>query len=150
MPKKPSTQGDRSLQLNEKPTLRETTTAFRPLKEELERLERALQKSVDRQYLQHWVSVAIRDVVRLSLLPTPRELRLDLVRLAREGRQWLRHAKKLSDTFFPRQRIQLDRLLPAAETFLESLDFMAAQAAASQRKPAAPAPILHCWHSLTG
>jgi hypothetical protein len=132
MPKEPSKQRVRTSQLAEKPTLRGSTVEFRPLTDvELQRLESALGKSVDRQYLQHWISVATRDVARLSFLPTPKELRIELMRLAREGRQWLRHAKEYSDTFSPRQRMELDQLLAAAEAFLEGLDFMAAQAAAS-------------------
>jgi hypothetical protein len=134
MAKEPSKQRARSSQLAEKPTLRGSTAEFRPLTDvELQRLESALGKSVDRQYLQHWISVAIRDVARLSFLPTPRQLRIDLIRLAREGRQWLRHAIEHSDTFSPRQRMELDQLLAAAEAFLEGLDFMAAQAAASTK-----------------
>jgi hypothetical protein len=57
--------------------------------------------------------------------------------MAREGRQWLRHVDKCSDILFPAQRTALDELLPAAEAFLESIDVMAARAAASS-KPGRP------------
>jgi hypothetical protein len=59
-------------------------TDIRPLSEaELQRLESALGKPVDRQYLTHWVSQATRDVARLSILPPPQQLNIDLRRLLR-------------------------------------------------------------------
>ena len=132
MAKQADKQKVRSSHPSDKFTLPKSKADVRPLTEtELQRLESALGKSVDRQYLAHWVSEAIRDVTRLSILPSAPELRTDLMRMAREGRQWLRHATEYSDTFLPRQRSALDLLLPAAEAFLESIDFMAAQAAAS-------------------
>ena len=103
---------------------------IRPLAEvELESLERALGKPVDRQYLAYWVSEAIRDVVKLSMLPTARQLRTDLTRIPRDGRQWLRHVSDYYELFSPRQRAELDQLLLGADVFLASVDFMAAQAA---------------------
>ena len=121
-----------SLRLSDKQTDPEAKIEIRPLAEdELQRLERALGKSVDRQYLAYWVSEAIRDVVKLSMLPTAHQLRTDLTRMARDGRQWLRHVDEYYDTFSPRQRAELDQLRTAADAFLESVDFMAAQAAAS-------------------
>jgi hypothetical protein len=92
-------------------------------------LERALGKPVDRQYLAYWVSEAIRDVVKLSMLPTARQLRTDLTRMARDGRQWLRHVSDYYELFSPRQRAELDQLLLGADVFLANVDFMAAQAA---------------------
>ena len=139
-----------SLRLSDKQTDPEAKIEIRPLAEdELQRLERALGKSVDRQYLAYWVSEAIRDVVKLSMLPTARQLRTDLTRMARDGRQWLRHVDEYYDTFSPRQRAELDQLRTAADAFLESVDFMAAQVAASI-KAGRPARISGCLHSSTG
>ena len=87
----------------------ESTTDIRPLTQtEIERLEDAFGGSVDRAYLVHWVSDGIADVVRLSALPTQRELRADLVRIAREGRQWLRRVREYSDIFPLRERVELE------------------------------------------
>jgi hypothetical protein len=121
MAKQADKQKVRSSHPSDKFTLPKSKADVRPLTEtELQRLESALGKSVDRQYLAHWVSEAIRDVTRLSILPSAPELRTDLMRMAREGRQWLRHATEYSDTFLPRQRSALDLLLPAAEAFCTS------------------------------
>jgi hypothetical protein len=47
---------------------------LRPLQnDEVQELERALGKPIDRAYLVFWVSRAIGDCVRLSMQPTPRE-----------------------------------------------------------------------------
>jgi hypothetical protein len=56
---------------------------------EIEGLEHALGKPVDRVYLVAWVSRSISDVVKLSAQPSPRECRDGLERLARQGRKWL-------------------------------------------------------------
>lgn len=107
---------------------------IRPLLEaELRRLENALGKPVERQFLAHWVSEATRDVARLSVLPTPRQLNTDLRRMARDGRQWLREAAEYSAIFSAMQRGALDRLVGAATPFLDGIDVLAAQAAAASK-----------------
>jgi hypothetical protein len=51
---------------------------IRPLQEsEVEELERALGRPIDRAYLALWVSRAIGDCVRVSTQPTPRAVTLD-------------------------------------------------------------------------
>jgi hypothetical protein len=69
---------------------------IRPLTDfEIEALENALGKPVDRKYLVLWVSRAISDIVRLSLQPTRSEYRTLLWRIARggvNGFSRLRHA----------------------------------------------------------
>jgi hypothetical protein len=63
---------------------------IRPLTEtEIAQLEAALGKPVERAYLVYWVSAAIRDVVRLSAAPTPREYRDELAEIAHQGRNWI-------------------------------------------------------------
>jgi hypothetical protein len=54
--------------------------------EEIERLKKALRKPIDRSYLVHWVSQAIRDVAKLSTLPRLGVVRDDVLRVARAGR----------------------------------------------------------------
>jgi hypothetical protein len=66
------------------------TSILRPLREsEIEILERALTKPVERKWLVHWISQGIADVVMLCSLPTAKEYRDELERLARNGRQWI-------------------------------------------------------------
>ena len=63
---------------------------LRPLTEqEIEQLETALEKPVDRNYLAFWISTSISHVVTLSILPSPAQCRNRLERLASQGRKWL-------------------------------------------------------------
>jgi hypothetical protein len=57
--------------------------------QEVERLQDRLGRPVDRHFLAHWVSVAIRDAVRLPGLPTARDYRDSLAHIAKEGREWV-------------------------------------------------------------
>src|SRR6516225_12233789 len=57
--------------------------------EELDRLEAALEKPVDREHLEHWISTSISNAVKLSSLPLSRQARDGLKKLASEGRKWL-------------------------------------------------------------
>jgi hypothetical protein len=106
--------------------------SLRPLtEEELDGLQRCLGRPVDRSYLKHWLSTAIADVVRLSVLPSPREVRTDLTRMAREGRQWLRHINECSELFSPRMQSELEDLARTTEAFCQSADAMAGDLAKS-------------------
>jgi hypothetical protein len=58
-------------------------------KQELEELATALVKPVDRDHLEHWVSTAISNAVKLSSLPSPGQARDALKRVASEGRKWI-------------------------------------------------------------
>src|SRR5262249_41566524 len=75
------------------PVFPPTDGPVRPLTdEEIERLQHRLGRPVDRDYLIHWVSQAIKDVVRLwgdPAQPTLRERRDSLVKIAKEGRRWI-------------------------------------------------------------
>src|SRR5579872_6953228 len=82
---------------------------IRPLTEaEIERLERALGKPIDRSFLTHWLSVAIEDTVRLSTQPTAKEFSSDLRRMARHGRQWLRGVDEYFNAVFRRRSSTLE------------------------------------------
>src|SRR6202035_4764 len=74
-----------------------------------------------------------RDIARLSILPTPQQLNIDLRRMARDGRRWLREASEYSAIFSPAQRGALDRLVEAADPFFDNIDVLAAQAAAASK-----------------
>jgi hypothetical protein len=58
-------------------------------KNELEQLETALQKTVDRDHLEHWISTSISNAVKVSNLPSAGEAREKLQKLASEGREWI-------------------------------------------------------------
>jgi len=58
-------------------------------REELEGLEAALEKPVDRKHLKHWVSTSISNTVKLASRPSARQARDGLKKLASEGRKWL-------------------------------------------------------------
>jgi hypothetical protein len=84
---------------NENDTKREPVwpaadSKVRPLtEEEIERLEHLLGRPIDRGYLVHWVSQAIKDVVRLwgdPAQPTRRQRRDGLLKIASDGRQWIK------------------------------------------------------------
>jgi hypothetical protein len=61
--------------------------------EEIERLQHQLGRPVDRDYLIYWMSQAIKDIVRLwgdPAQPTLRQRRDSLVKIAKEGRRWIK------------------------------------------------------------
>jgi len=89
---------------------------------EIEELERALGKSVDRDYLVLWISRAIDDVVKLSTQPTPRKARDELSKIAGEGRAWLQRINKFSAAFLLRQHTDLDGLTSTLAQFCDSVD----------------------------
>ncbi len=64
---------------------------IRPMTDaEVERLEQALGKPMDRQLVRQRLSLTIRQLVHLSLQPKAPDHRPELQRLARNGRVWLR------------------------------------------------------------
>jgi hypothetical protein len=100
-------------------------------KEEIETLEGALGQYIDRKYLVHWMSHSIGALVQFSSLPSARELRDDLHRIAREGRQWIRHVAAYPNIFPPAGRMQRDALITAGEAFCAGIDYLVAQATPS-------------------
>ena len=98
-------------------------TNLRPLTDlEMQDLERALGKPVDREHLVHWISRSIGDVVRLSTRPTAKERRNELMQLAREGRRWLEHINGSFGASFLRQSAHLDELTTSVAQFCDSID----------------------------
>lgn len=99
--------------------------------EEVQKLEDALGKPVDREHLVYWVPLSIRGIVHSSNLPHARQLRDDLIRMGREGRQWIRNVSAYPDIFTPRERVERHSLIRATKAFCDSVDFRVAQAASS-------------------
>jgi hypothetical protein len=127
----PEPSNDQSRSSNRNAASKSSAIIRRLTETEIQRREGALGKPIERNYLVHWVSLSIRGVVELSSLPSTRQLRNDLTRMAREGRQWIRHVADYPDIFSPRARAERDRLMETAEAFCQSIDVLAAQAASS-------------------
>ena len=84
---------------------------IRPLTEaEIELLERSLGRPVDRNSLVHWVSQSIRDVVRLTDLPTARQCRDALLVVVRDGREWIHDINHCPCVSLIGQKADLDEL----------------------------------------
>jgi hypothetical protein len=84
---------------------------------ELEELTTALEKPVDQDHLEYWVSTAISNAVKLSSLPSPGQARDELKRIASEGREWIDQVD--SDpikTLLIQKVLQENNGLPAAVT----------------------------------
>ena len=67
--------------------------------EEISRLERALGKPIERNYLVYWISTGIRDLVKLSTpLVSPSEYRDELKEIVQQGRRWVETLKQSRST----------------------------------------------------
>jgi hypothetical protein len=105
---------------------------IRPLTDfEIEALENALGKPVDRKYLVLWVSRAISDIVRLSLQPTRSEYRTLLWRIARGGRQWLQQIEACPGGTSLPPSIDQAVLTATVTKFCDQVESLADQIAAS-------------------
>ena len=93
----------------------------------MKELERALGNPIDRAYLVFWVSRGIADCVRLSTQPTPREARLELLKIAGEGRDWINRIQGFSGSFLLGE---LSELTTTVTRFCDRAD-----SAAGQLKP---------------
>ena len=99
---------------------------IRPLTgKEIEQLERALVKPIDRSFLVFWVLQSIRDVVKLSTQPTLRDYRDDFLRIARDGRQWLQQSEECPGQSLLRQSTELDQLTIMVSRFCDSVETVA-------------------------
>lgn len=95
---------------------------IRPLTEtEIAQLEEALGKPVERSYLVYWVSQAVRDVVRFSTAPTPREYRDELEEIAQQGRHWIETVEgSRSTSLLPVPDVEA--LIGSVTTFCEAIE----------------------------
>jgi hypothetical protein len=108
------------------------TVELRPLTEpEIVSLEQALGKPIDRKYLVDRVSRSIRDVVRLSALPTPREYRDGLVQMVEEGRRWLQLIEQCPDTTLFSHAAELAKLKTTVARFCDKVDSTAKRISAN-------------------
>jgi hypothetical protein len=105
-----------------------TKDKIRPLTErEIEELEQTIGQSVDRDHLVYWVSEAIRDVVRLSNLPSARKYRDGLMQIAGEGRRWLRRIEEFPGASHLPKRIELDEVTSMMARFCDRVESLAEQ-----------------------
>src|SRR5579872_9360 len=105
--------------------------------DEIEQLEKALGQPVDRKYLVHWVSEAIRDVVRMPRLPTSRETRNALLHVIREGHRWIHSVDNCPGVLLFVQKDELDELKAAINRFSGQLE-RAAKLFAQKVQPGHP------------
>jgi hypothetical protein len=100
---------------------------LRPLTEqEIEQLETALEKPIDRNYLAFWISTSISHVVTLSTLPSPAQCRNGLERLAGQGRKWLDQIDDCPGTALLEES-NVSALKASVVQFCERADFLAAR-----------------------
>jgi hypothetical protein len=109
------------------------TNEIRALTEdEIARLEKALGQPIERIYLVHWVSRAIKDFIGLMTLPPPRERREDLKAMAEQGRKWIETVEQSRTTpLLPpallAAELNLEHLISAVRTFCEVVGSLAGQ-----------------------
>jgi hypothetical protein len=93
---------------------------IRPLNPtEIRNLEQALGAPVDREYLVHWVSQAIADVVALAGQPSPRRIRDRLLKIERDGRAWLRDVEESEAASFLAARVHLAQIRASTTSFCD-------------------------------
>jgi hypothetical protein len=109
------------------------TNEIRALTEdEIARLENALGQPIERSYLVHWVSRAIKDFTGLMTLPPPRERRDDLKAMAEQGRKWIKTIEQsassplLSAAPMPAE-LDVEHLISLARTFCDLVESLARQ-----------------------
>jgi hypothetical protein len=118
-------------------------TQLRPLTErEIENLEQALGKPVDRAYLVNWLTTAMQDVIRLSKQPTARECRDDFFQLVQEGRSWIERLRACRSTTVLPPSVELGRVTATVAKFCDRIDFMAKQIDRSVGPGHPPTPFL--------
>jgi hypothetical protein len=99
--------------------------------DEIARLEEALGQPIERTYLVHWVSRAIKDYIGLMTLPSPRERRDDLKAMAEQGRKWIETVEQSRSTpLLPAvlpAGLDLEHLISSVHTFCEVVGSLAGQ-----------------------
>lgn len=101
-------------------------TDIRPLTDkEIDDLERALGKPVDRNYLVHWISQSIADAVTLAGRPTPRQMRDMLLQVERDGRELLSDIEESNVASFLAAHTDLPKFRAAAAEFCDHVGRLA-------------------------
>ena len=96
--------------------------------EEISRLERALGKPVEREYLVHWVSTGIRDLVKLSTpIVSPRAYRDELKEIVQQGRKWVDTLKQSRSTQLLPNVLEVEQLISSLAMFSDAVESLAEQ-----------------------
>jgi hypothetical protein len=96
--------------------------------EEISRLERALRKPIERDYLVRWISTAIRDLVKLSTpIVSPREYRDELREIVQQGRGWIATVKQSRSTPLLPNVLDVDHLISSLAMFSDAVETLAKQ-----------------------
>ena len=99
------------------------TIAIRALTEaEIDRLQEALGKPVDRDYLKFWIAKSIADVVRFSAPPTARKSRDHFLQIVRDGRKWLERIDRCPAGSLLGPITELGELRAAVSVLCDQLD----------------------------
>jgi hypothetical protein len=101
---------------------------IRPLTDdEIARLETALGQPIERDYLAHWLSEAIRAFLLLMTIPPLRERRDELKRIAEQGRQWIDVVEHSRTTRLLATAFEVQQLMSLARTFCDAVGSLARQ-----------------------
>jgi hypothetical protein len=100
--------------------------------EEISRLERALGRPVDRDYLVYWISTGIRELVKRSTpVVSPREYRDELEEIVQQGRRWIETVRQSRST--PLLPLDVEQLISSVATFSDAVESLAKQSDNSVR-----------------
>ena len=137
--------GDRRIHLASNTDIRSLT------EREIERLEVALGKPVDRGHLVLWISSSISSAT-LPTQPTARERRDGLVRLARQGRRWLQQIDVCPSASQLGQSAKIDELRAAVARFCDRVDSVAEEVGRSIKPghPRTPLALEAFLHNMIG
>jgi hypothetical protein len=100
-----------------------STDSIRQLnEEEISRLERALGKPIERNYLVYWIATAIRDLVKLSIpIVSPREYRDELKEIVRQGRRWIETVKQSRSVPLLPNVLEVEHVISSVATFSDAV-----------------------------
>jgi hypothetical protein len=102
------------------------TNEIRPLTDdEIARLEEALGRPIERNYLAYWVSRAIEAFLLIMTLPPPRERRDDLKEMAEQGRRWIATVEQSRSTPLLPAVLDVEHLISSVRTFCEAIESLA-------------------------
>lgn len=104
-----------------------STNNIRPLTEkEISRLERALGKPIERDYLVYWISTGICDLVKLST-PIVSEYRDELEEIVQQGRRWIETVNQSRSTPLLPNVLDVDQLISSVARFSDAVESLAEQ-----------------------
>jgi hypothetical protein len=101
---------------------------IRPLTDdEIGRLEKALGQPIERTYLAHWVVQAIQAFTWILTLPSPRDRRDDLKKIAEQGRKWIDTLEQSRTTPLLTPVLDVEQLMSAVRGFCDAVNSLARQ-----------------------